>query len=100
MQQGGTVYIMSSPNRGVVYTGVTSDLVKRVWEHRNKQYADSFTAKYNCVVLVYYRHFQNIFDAIAEEKRIKGGSRGQKNDLINEMNPDWKDLLDDVLNGL
>ena len=75
-----------------MYVGVTSDLKSRVWQHRNKYYPDSYSAKYNCVALVYFREFSNIVDAITEEKRIKAGNRQTKDDLINILNPDWKDL--------
>ena len=92
MYKGGAVYITSSPNRTTLYTGVTSDLYKRIYGHRHKMYPDSFTARYNCVMLVYYRGFDRIEEAIAEEKRIKGSSRRHKEQLINAMNPEWKDL--------
>ena len=58
-------------------------------------YPTSFSAKYNCVKLVYYRRFESIVEAITEEKRIKGGSRKKKEDLINGINPEWKDLYDE-----
>jgi putative endonuclease len=74
--------------------GVTSSLAGRAWEHRNKTYPDSFSARYNCVMLVYYRHFDDITEAIAEEKRIKAGSRKHKEALIDALNPEWKDLHD------
>ncbi len=96
MYKGGAVYIMSSPNRNSLYVGVTSDLTGRVWEHRNKQYPVSYTNRYNCVVLVYYKYFDGIEEAIAEEKRIKGGSRKQKEDMITAMNPNWHDLYDSL----
>ena len=92
MQKGGTVYILSSISKRVLYVGVTSDIVSRIWQHKNKFYPDSFTVRNNCILLVYYQHFNNIADAIAEEKRIKGGSRKKKEQLIENMNPDWKDL--------
>ena len=90
------MYIMSSPNKSTLYTGVTSDLQKRVFEHKNKIYPNSFTAKYNCIILVYYQHFERIEEAIAEEKRIKGCSRKYKEELINAMNDDWNDLWADI----
>ena len=96
MRNSGSVYIMASVNKRVLYTGVTSDLEKRVWEHKNKVYPDSFTAKYNCVLLVYYRHFIDIVEAIEEEKRIKGGSRLDKEFLIKLMNPNWADLSNNI----
>lgn len=86
------MYIMASPNKTTVYVGVTSNLYKRVFEHRSKVYLSSFSAKYNCVELVYYRHYERIEEAIAEEKRIKSGSRSAKERLIIGMNPEWRDL--------
>ena len=99
MQHGGTVYIMSSPNRTTLYVGVTSDLLDRIEKHRNKYYPGSFSAKYNCVMLVYYKNFQGIEEAIAEEKRLKGGSRKQKESLILSVNPGWIDLWQRVCAG-
>ena len=83
------VYIMSSPDRTALYLGVTSDLRGRVWQHKNKFYPKSFSAKYNCTMLVYYCNCGSMLAAIAEEKRLKGGSRQQKIDLIVGMNYDW-----------
>lgn len=94
MQKGGAVYMMTNALRSVVYTGVTSDLIMRVQQHRNKYYPDSFTTKYNATILVYYACYSTIQEAILEEKRIKGGSRKQKMQLINSMNPSWEDLWD------
>jgi putative endonuclease len=81
----GTVYIMSSPKRSTLYVGVTADLNGRVWEHKNKIDPKSFTARYNCVMLVYYSDFSDIENAIDEEKRLKGSSRRYKEQLIDEM---------------
>ncbi len=92
MHKGGAVYIMTNKNNSVLYVGVTFDLRVRVWEHKNKVHSNSFTAKYNCNKLVYYNSFSSIEEAIAEEKRLKGGGRKQKIDLINSINPEWKDL--------
>ncbi len=78
----------------MLYIGVTSDLIGRVYEHKTKAFPNSFTAKYNCNKLVYYNGFMTITEAINEEKRLKGGSRKKKIDLINAMNPEWKDLSD------
>ncbi len=96
MNKGGYVYIMASINRRVLYVGVTSNLAKRIWEHRTKVYPESYTAKYNCIQLVYYNQFNTITDAIAEEKRIKGGSRQAKGTLISDMNYNWDDLYDSI----
>ena len=93
---GGWVYMMSSLNHSTLYVGVTSNIASRVYEHKQKVYPGSFISKYNCVKLVYYRRFEMIIEAIAEEKRIKGGNRKKKEDLINTMNPEWKDLYDDI----
>ena len=95
-QMGGWVYIMCSNNRSTLYTGVTSNIASRVYEHKHKVYSTSFSSRYNCVKLVYYRRFESIVEAIAEEKRIKGGSRKKKEELINNMNPKWKDLYDEI----
>jgi putative endonuclease len=93
---GGHVYIISSNNKTTLYVGVTSNLASRVMEHKEKAYPNSFSARYNCVNLVYYRWFDTIMEAIAEEKRIKGGSRKKKEILINSMNPEWNDLYEQI----
>ena len=94
MQSGGSVYIITNVLHSVLYTGVTSDLIKRVQQHKHKFFPASFTAKYNVTILVYYRFYPTITEAILEEKRIKGGSRKQKMELINSINPNWEDLWD------
>lgn len=94
MERGGCVYIMTNDFNNVYYTGVTSDSRNRVWQHRNSIYQNSFTSKYKCYKLVYYLFFPNIEEAIGEEKRIKGGSRQQKIELIEKLNPVWADLFD------
>lgn len=96
MKRGGSVYMMASLNNNALYTGVTTDLQKRVQEHKNKVYTNSFTAKYNCIKLVYYNNFSTIGEAILEEKRIKGGNREQKEKLVKSINPQWKDLWEEV----
>lgn len=90
------VYILASKRNGTLYTGVTSDLVKRVWQHRNNM-ADGFTRKYSVHTLVYYELADDMTTAIAREKQIKGGSRAQKLAMIESMNPGWLDLYDDIL---
>jgi len=92
MTKGGFVYIMTNTLHTVLYTGVTSDLISRVQKHRGKYYPDGFTAKYNVTILIYYAFYPSIEEAILEEKRIKGGSRKQKGDRINSVNPLWEDL--------
>ena len=96
MIRGGAVYIMANKRNGTLYTGVTSNLQRRVWEHRTHVFPKGFTAKYGCHMLVYFRGFPRIEEAIAEEKRIKGGSRKAKLQLIENMNPNWKDLWEEI----
>lgn len=89
------VYIMTNKNNTVLYTGVTNNLVKRVYEHKEKL-IEGFTSRYNVNKLVYFEETGNIEDAIKREKQIKAGSRQKKIDLINSMNPEWKDLYEDI----
>jgi putative endonuclease len=98
MVRGGCVYIMTNKMHTVLYTGVTSDLIGRVWKHKNKFYPKSFTAKYNCDKLVYYYFYPNIEEAISAEKTIQNGNRKAKIALINTLNPQWIDLYDGLLN--
>ena len=88
---------MTNKYNKVLYTGVSSDLITRVWQHKNKTYPDSFTAKYNCDKLVYYFFYSHIEEAIATEKLIKGSNREAKKELVNSLNPEWKDLYDELL---
>ena len=88
------VYIMTNKNNHVLYTGVTSNLFKRVAEHRDKVIA-GFTSSYNVTKLVYYEEHATMEEAIAREKQIKGGSRQKKIDLIDSQNPEWKDLYEE-----
>lgn len=89
------IYITTNKNHTVLYTGVTNNLERRIYEHKNKIYK-GFTSKYNVDELVYYEHFQYINDAIAREKQIKAGSRKKKEELINSINPTWKDLYNEI----
>ncbi|WP_075998029.1 GIY-YIG nuclease family protein [Salaquimonas pukyongi] len=82
---------MASRQNGTLYTGVTTDLKRRAWEHRDKVLG-GFTARYNCTLLVWYREYENVVDAIADEKRIKKWRRAWKIQMIEAMNPDWRDL--------
>ena len=97
MQRGGSVYIMTNKRNGTLYTGVTSDLIGRAWDHRTKADPRSFTARYGLIMLVYWEDFPYIEEAIAREKQIKAGSRKKKLALIESMNPEWKDLYDDLV---
>ncbi len=78
------------------YTGVTGDLKERIEQHKLKKHPDSFSARYNLNKLVYYETFDTIGEAIIKEKKIKGGSRKKKMDLISSMNPEWRDLTGDL----
>ncbi len=84
-------YIMTNKRNTVVYTGITNDLKRRVYEHKEKP-VDGFTKKYNITKLVYYEVFEDIENAILREKQIKGGSRQKKIELINSLNKEWRDL--------
>jgi putative endonuclease len=88
------VYIMADHPGGTLYTGVTSNLLERVLQHKNKTFG-GFSAKYNCKMLVFYEIFQNMTEAITAEKKLKSGSRLSKIKHIQSMNPDWKDLSSD-----
>ncbi len=96
MSQQYYIYIITNKYNTVLYTGVTNDLIRRVYEHKEKLIA-GFTKKYNVNKLVYYEIFADINDAIAREKQIKAGSRQKKIDLVNSMNPQWCDLYDGLL---
>jgi putative endonuclease len=88
------VYILTNQNNTVLYVGVTNDILRRVWEHKNPVDKKSFTARYNIDKLVYYEIFQFIQDAIDREKQLKAGSRDKKVDLIISINPDCEDLYE------
>ena len=85
------VYILSNWDDSVLYIGVTSNLPRRLYEHRNGL-ADGFTKKYNVHKLVYYEHTSDVYSAISREKQLKKWSRSKKNALILKTNPDWHDL--------
>ena len=87
------IYILFNKQNGTLYTGVTSDLLQRVWEHKNKIH-EGFTSKYGVDKLGYYEEYNDIKDAITREKQIKAGSRKKKIELIEKMNPLWEDLYD------
>jgi putative endonuclease len=96
MDKQSYVYILTNYDKTTLYTGVTSDLVKRIYEHKHK-FTKGFTSKYYVDRLVYYQVFEDINEAIRREKQIKGGSRQKKIDLINTFNPEWKDLYEEIL---
>ena len=99
MERGGYVYMLTNKNNNVLYTGVASKLRERIYQHKTDYYPHSFTARYKVHKLVYYEGFDSIVEAIAREKQIKAGSRKKKIDLINKMNPEWKDLFDMIPDG-
>lgn len=89
----GCVYMMTTASNTALYTGVTSNLRARVWQHQHPTpQSKCFTALYHCTKLVYYRWFDDVTHAITEEKRIKAGSRRAKEELITSQNPQWRDL--------
>jgi putative endonuclease len=88
------VYIMANKSNRVLYTGVTNNLQRRVHEHKQKL-TEGFTEKYNVNKLVWYGATTDVRAAVTEEKRIKAGSRAKKNERIEEMNPEWRDLAED-----
>jgi putative endonuclease len=92
MDKGGYVYIITNKHNTTLYTGVTSDLRARLWDHKTGFYPKSFSARYNLHKLVYYETFGDIEAAIAREKYIKGKSRAYKEQLIAQANTNWDDL--------
>ncbi len=90
------VYLLTNETNVALYTGVTNDLPRRVYEHRNHLDPKSFTARYAIHKLVYYEVCEDVRAAIAREKQIKGWNRKRKNALIERMNPEWKDLYDSL----
>ncbi len=90
------IYILSSQPRGTLYVGVTSDLVARVWQHKNNV-LEGFTRKYGVHTLVYFELHATMYEAISREKQLKAGSRMKKVALIEAANPDWHDLYPGLL---
>jgi len=94
--KNGYIYILTNINNTVLYTGVTSNLVKRVYEHKSKM-VEGFTKKYNLHKLIYYEVFEEIMNAIIREKQIKGWTRSKKIALIEKINPKWNDLYGEIV---
>jgi len=92
----GYTYILTNKPNGTLYIGVTSNLIKRIYEHKNNL-TDGFTSKYNIKDLVYYEIFDTIENAIIREKQLKAGNRTKKITLIESFNPTWKDLYNELL---
>lgn len=90
------VYILASKRNGTLYIGITSDILKRVWEHKNKA-VKGFTGKYNVTRLVYYECYDDPENAILREKRLKKWKRKWKLELIEKTNPEWNDLYEEFL---
>ena len=97
-QKSPCVYILSSKPNGVLYLGVTSDLIKRIWQHKNAL-VDGFSKKYNCHFLIYFEEFKSINSAIKREKEIKGWRRDKKDKLIKSTNPQLN-FLNEIIKGL
>jgi len=91
------VYILTNKSNKVLYTGITSNLIKRVYEHKQKL-VDGFTKRYNVNKLVYYDYSEDVYGAIQREKQIKGKLRKKKIEMIEKMNPEWKDLYEELIN--
>ena len=89
------VYILTNKHNTVLYTGITNDLKRRIYEHKEKL-VDGFTKKYNITKLVYYEVFEDPENAILREKQIKAGSRQKKIDLINSINREWINLYEEI----
>lgn len=89
------VYILTNKNKTVLYTGVTDDLKRRVYEHKTKL-NKGFTDKYNVDCLVYFETFSDVKEAITREKRLKDWKREWKETLINQFNPEWRDLFEEI----
>jgi putative endonuclease len=91
------VYILASQKNGTLYIGITSNLIKRIWEHRNNL-VEGFTKKYNVHTLVYFEQTENVQSALLREKQLKKWKRGWKLKLIEKDNSKWKDLYNDIIN--
>ncbi len=90
------VYIITNRDNTVLYTGVTNNIIRRIYEHKEKL-INGFSKKYNCDKLVWYEIYENAYSAISREKQIKAGSRRRKVMLVNSMNLEWKDLYGEVV---
>lgn len=96
MERNYYVYILASKRNGTIYTGITNNLARRVYEHKNHIF-EGFTKKYNVTRLVYYENYNYVYDAIEREKIIKQWRRAWKIKLIESFNPLWKDLYDEII---
>ncbi|PNS40748.1 GIY-YIG nuclease family protein [Mesotoga sp. B105.6.4] len=94
----GFVYIMTNPSRTLFYVGVTNNLLRRVFEHKSR-IVEGFTDKYNCVIVVYYEYHETIKEAIRREKQLKSWKKEWKLRLIKKMNPELRDLWEEIYSG-
>ena len=90
------VYIMTNKYNTALYTGVTNDLMRRVWEHK-EGFGSTFTSRYRVIKLVYYESYENINLAIASKHKSKAARGKRKFNLVNSLNPDWKDLYEEII---
>ncbi len=97
MERGGCIYFMTNKNKTTLYLGVTSNLLNRVHEHKTKKYKNSFTAKYNLDILVFYEFHSSIEEAIEREKQVKKWNRKKKDILIDSQNIERKDLWNEIV---
>ncbi|KAA6302041.1 MAG: hypothetical protein EZS26_001857 [Candidatus Ordinivivax streblomastigis] len=95
MNKTGYVYIMTNKNKTVLYIGVTNNLVRRIYEHKNHIFKNSFADKYNCEYCIYYEEWAYFDLAINREKELKKWNRQKKDDLINKKNPEWRELVNE-----
>ncbi len=98
MSKSGFFYIMASRKNGTLYAGVTNNIIRRTMEHKEGK-GSAFTAEHKVHKLVYYETYDCVIDAIVREKRVKEWKRDWKIELIQSMNPDWRDLYEDVVKG-
>ena len=96
MEKQPCVYLLASKRNGTLYTGVTSNLIKRIWEHKNNL-VEGFTSKYSVHILVWYEIHDTMESAIQREKAIKNWNRAWKMKMIEELNPRWRDLYPDLV---
>ena len=90
------IYILTNRHHTVLYIGVTGNLVKRIWQHKQKE-IEGFTKRYNVNRLIYFEEYQWVYDAIEREKQLKGWTRKKKENLIEKLNPDWFDLFEEII---
>ena len=90
------IYVLASKRNGTLYTGVTSNLLQRIWQHK-QDFEKGFSKEYQTHLLVYFELHQSMYDAIAREKQIKAGSRAKKLQLIESITPEWLDLYDELM---